>query len=77
VLPLVILLELGGGILLILNRYTRWVAFALAAFTLGAGVIGHAFWNAEPAQYANHLNHFLKNVAIVGGLIGVAFSRRG
>ena len=73
VLPLVLVLQIGGGVLLILNRHTRWVALALAAFTVASGLIGHGFWNAEPAQFVNHLNHFLKNVAICGGLLALAY----
>jgi putative oxidoreductase len=38
-----------------------------------AGAIFHSFWTVSDAmQYANELNHFLKNVAIVGGLLIVA-----
>jgi putative oxidoreductase len=76
VLPLVVLLQIGGGVLLILNWNLHWVAGALAVFTVASAVIGHAFWGAEPAQYVNHLNHFLKNIAICGGLIAVAINRR-
>lgn len=72
VLPLVILLELAGGLALVVGWRVRWVAYALAAFTLLAGIIGHAFWSADAAQFGNQLNHFLKNVAVCGGLIGLA-----
>jgi len=72
VLPLVVLLELGGGLMLVFGWRARWVAYVLAAFTLAAGVIGHAFWNADAAQFGNQLNHFLKNVAICGGLVCLA-----
>jgi putative oxidoreductase len=72
VLPLVVLLELAGGLMLVFGWRIRWVAYALAAFTLVAGVIGHAFWTADAAQFGNQLNHFLKNVAVCGGLVCLA-----
>jgi putative oxidoreductase len=76
VLPLVVLLELAGGLMLVFGWRVRWVAFVLAAFTLVAGIIGHAFWNADAAQFGNQLNHFLKNVAVCGGLVCLASMTR-
>lgn len=76
VLPLVVAIELGGGLLLVLGWRVRWVAYLLAAFTLAAGIIGHGFWSADAAQFGNQLNHFLKNVAICGGLMGLASMTR-
>jgi putative oxidoreductase len=71
-LTLTILLEVGCAILLVVGWRTRWVAVALAAFTLAATLIFHAFWAVDPAQFSNQLNHFLKNIAIMGGLLVVA-----
>jgi putative oxidoreductase len=72
VLPLTILLELGGGIALLIGWRTNWVAVALGLFTLASALLAHRFWAAEPAQFSNQLNHFLKNVAIAGGFLLVA-----
>jgi len=67
-----IAIELGGAILLIIGWKTRWVAWLLALFTLIAAFAAHRFWEVDAAQYANQMNHFLKNLAIVGGFIFVA-----
>ena len=67
-----IAIELGGAILLILGWKTRWAAWFLTLFTLIAAFAAHRFWEVDPAQYANQMNHFLKNLAIVGGLMFVA-----
>jgi putative oxidoreductase len=67
----VIAVELGGGALLVLGWQTRRVAWLLIAFTLIATFMAHRFWQMEAAQYANQLNHFLKNAALVGGLLYV------
>jgi putative oxidoreductase len=66
-----IAIELGGGALLVLGWQTRRVAWLLIAFTAVATFMAHRFWQFDAAQYANQLNHFLKNAAIVGGLLYV------
>ena len=71
-LPLTILLEIGGGIALLIGWRARWVAAALGLFSLVSALLAHRFWAADPAQFANQLNHFLKNVAIAGGFLLVA-----
>ena len=68
-LPLVILIELGGGIAVAIGWQLRFVAPVLAAFTLLAAFIGHRFWAADPAQFTNQLYNFLKNLAIIGAFI--------
>jgi putative oxidoreductase len=67
-----IAIELGGGILLVLGWKARWAAWILALFTVIAAFAAHRFWEVDPAQYANQMNHFLKNLAIVGGMMFVA-----
>jgi putative oxidoreductase len=68
-----IALEVVGGLMLITGIGARFAAIVLALFTLAAGVIFHNFWTIDdPAQFGNQLNHFLKNIAIVGGLLFVA-----
>jgi len=67
-----IAIELGGGILLLLGWKARWAAWLLALFTLIAAFAAHRFWEVDPAQYANQMNHFLKNLAIIGGMMFVA-----
>lgn len=63
-LPLVILLEAGGGLAIILGWQTRLVAATLALFSLAAAVIFH---NNLADQMQTIM--FMKNLAIAGGLI--------
>ena len=70
-LPLTILTELGGGILLAIGWKARWAALALAGFTLLAALIFHNFWAVEAAQKMMQQINFMKNVAITGGLLMV------
>ena len=69
---LAIAIELGAGLMLLAGWRTRWAAWLLVVFVVVATAMAHRFWQVEPAQFANQLNHFLKNVAIIGGLIFVA-----
>ncbi len=63
-LPLVIALEVLGGLALIVGYRTRLAALALAAFTLVAGVLFH--W--QPGDQMQQIM-FLKNLSMVGGLL--------
>ena len=63
--------------LLILGLKTRWAAIALAAFTLAATYLFHAFWAMPEAQKAMQSLMFQKNLAIVGGLLALAVAGAG
>ena len=68
---LTILVELGGGVLLVLGWKARWAALAIAGFTVLASFLFHNYWTyAAPERMAQYLN-FWKNIAIVGGLLMV------
>jgi len=64
-------LELIGAAMLLAGWKARWGALALAAFTIVSAVIFHNFWAAPPDQALNETIHFMKNVAIMGGLLQV------
>ena len=64
---LVGLLELVGGLAIVVGFQTRIAALALAAFTVAATLIAHLNF-ADMTQ----LLFFQKNFAIAGGLLGLA-----
>lgn len=66
-LPLVILTELGGGLLIAIGWQTRWAAWALAGFTLLSRIIFHHHF-ADQMQMIN----FMKNLAMTGGFMLLA-----
>ncbi len=70
-LVLAIVAELGGGTLLILGLFARVIAAILILFLAGATYYFHAFWAVPPEQAQNMMAHFMKNVAIIGGLLMV------
>ena len=65
----VIILEVGGGLLLITGWQARWAALALALFLIPTTVVFHAFWAADAAHYQDQLTNFLKNLSIFGGML--------
>ena len=66
-----LLVELAAGAMLLLGWKVRWAAVALALFTIPATFIFHAYWGVPADQVLNQQIHFLKNLAILGGLLSV------
>ena len=56
---------------------TRVAAVVLAVFTLAASVFFHAFWAVPADQAFVQQLMFFKNLAIVGGLLGLAAAGAG
>ncbi|MEK6211465.1 MAG: DoxX family protein [Pseudomonadota bacterium] len=64
-----IIIELAGGIMIAVGWKARWAAAALFIFVLVASFVFHAFW-AVPADQAQLQNiQFMKNLAIMGGML--------
>jgi len=61
-----IVIEVGGGILLILGYQSRIVASVMAVFTVAAALFFHRNFADQ-----NAMAHFLKNIAITGGLLQI------
>jgi putative oxidoreductase len=67
----VILVELGGGLMLMAGLYARWAAGVLFLYTLALAVIFHPYW-AVPAADAQ-LQHamFFEHLSMMGGMLFV------
>ena len=76
-LVLTIALELGGGALLVLGWQARWLAIAFFGFTFITAVVVHPFWSAEAQSVGGQLNNFMKNLAIMGGMLYVVIHGPG
>ena len=63
-LPLVILLELGGGLAVLLGWQTRISAFLLAGFCIISALIFHANFGDQMQSIL-----FMKNMAMAGGFL--------
>ena len=62
-LPLALLIQIGGGVLIILGWWTRLASLALGLFCLSTAFIFHGF----SADF-NEQIHFWKDLALAGGL---------
>lgn len=67
-----LVIEIAGGLAILLGWQIRWAALILGFFTLVASFFFHNFWGvpAEAAGVQQLL--FWKNIAVVGGLLGYA-----
>jgi putative oxidoreductase len=72
-----IIVELGGGLMLVLGWKARWAAATLGVFTAVAALIFHNFWAVPADQMQNQMIHFMKNVSILGGLLYVVVHGSG
>ena len=61
--------EIAGGLMILLGWHARIGALLLAVFLIPATLIFHNFWAVDPAQLTNQLNHFMKNLSILGALV--------
>ena len=66
-LPLVILVEVGGGLAIIIGWQTKLAAIALAMFTLASAALFHNNFSDQMQVIM-----FMKNIAIAGGLMLLA-----
>ncbi|MWB79220.1 DoxX family membrane protein [Pseudooceanicola sp. 216_PA32_1] len=72
-LPLVILVELVGGIALLVGFQARIAAFLLAGFSLVSGLLFHYLpsLGMEGMEAQMQMIGFMKNVTIAGGMLMV------
>jgi putative oxidoreductase len=66
-LPLVIAVEIAGGLAVLFGFLTRWAALGLAVYTLIAAALFHSHFADQ-----NQMIHFMKNVTIAGGFLVLA-----
>ncbi|MEP4487115.1 DoxX family protein [Marinobacter alexandrii] len=75
-LVVTIVIQIGGGLALMFGFKTQLVAFVLAGLTLVINLFMHNFWVMEEGMERSHeLQNFVKNLAIMAGLLYVAGAR--
>ena len=69
-LPLVLLVEIGGGLMVAIGWHARIAAALLGAFSLLAGIIFQLMpgLEAQGELFYGYMAHFWKDVAIAGGM---------
>ena len=71
-------LQVGAGIALATNTFSRPAAAALALSLVPTTAAGHRFWEADSEQTrAQQTIHFLKNLGLLGGLLIAALDTEG
>jgi len=72
-----VVLEIGGSLSVILGYKARWGALALIVFTIPTTLIFHAYWAVDPEQMQIQQIMFMKNLAIIGGLLVIMANGAG
>ena len=72
-LPAVILIQVIGGVMLVLNQNVKVFAWALFFTTMVINFYIHDFWTLEDGMVKAHeTQNFVKNLAICAGLLVLA-----
>jgi putative oxidoreductase len=72
-LGLTIVLQLGGGLAVLVGYQTKIAAFLLAGLTLVISLVMHDFWDVtEAVQRGHETQNFVKNLGIMAGLLAIA-----
>ncbi len=66
-----IVIEVGVALMLVAGWKARWAAFVLAVFTAIVTFFFHNFWAVPEAQKMMEQINFMKNLAVIGGLLMV------
>lgn len=69
--------QVGAGLLLAAGRVPRLASAALAATMVPTTLAGHRFWEHQGDERRAQQVHFMKNVAVLGGLILAAVDTAG
>ena len=70
-------LELAGGLAILAGFQTKIAACLLFLSLIPVTFLFHNFWALQGAAQQDNMIHFLKNVAIMGGLVIVAANGPG
>lgn len=73
-LPVVIVVEIVGGVALLIGWQARWAALALAGFAVISGLLFHlvpSFGMEDAMAAQGELISFMKNMTIAGGMLMV------
>jgi putative oxidoreductase len=72
-LPVTIIIQLVAGLAIIIGFNGKFAAFILAGLTLMINIYMHDFWSmAQGLERGHELQNFIKNMAIMAGLLMLA-----
>ena len=66
-----VVVQLSGGLSLLLGIEARLGALLLSLFLVPVTVMYHPFWKRLGADFVAEADHFLSNLAIIGGFLAI------
>ena len=76
-LAIAAVIELGGSICLVTGYHARLAAFIMFFYLTAVTVLFHNYWSASGDLMGMQQTHFRKNLAIMGGLLMLAYCGPG
>jgi len=70
-------IELGGSLCLVTGYQARLAAFVMCLYMIAVTALFHNYWAASPTIAGMQETHFRKNLAIMGGLLMLAYCGPG
>ena len=70
-------IEVAGSVCLVTGYQARVAAFVMFWYTTAVTLLFHNYWAANEAMAGMQETHFRKNLAIMGGLLMLAYSGPG
>lgn len=64
-----IVIEVIGGIMIVLGWGARWAGLIIFLWLIPTTFLFHAFWDVPPDRMRSEMNSFMKNIAIMGGML--------
>ena len=74
---LVAIIQLLGGLAILIGFKTRWVALALVFYLVLVVFFAHNFWDMQGAARGSNMAHFYKNLALIGAFLLLALQGAG
>lgn len=69
--------EVLGGLAILAGFQTRIAAWVLFVYLIPTSLVFHNFWAMQGMAQQDNMIHFLKNISIMGGLLGLAANGAG
>jgi putative oxidoreductase len=73
-LVITLFIEIGGGLLVLTGYKAKYAALVIALWLIPVTLVFHHFWGIPSEQLQDQMVNFLKNVAIIGGLLLLAYA---
>jgi len=73
-LVITLLIEIGGGLMVLTGFKAKYAALVIALWLVPVTLVFHHFWGIPEAEKEMQMINFLKNVAIMGGLLILAYA---